>query len=59
MVGCASHLITLDKVDQAGEAETLLLALPHDGRVLQQLVKLLCSQGRVEFARLIWPTSLV
>lgn len=46
----AAHLIRSGEIELGGEAENLLLSLPMDGRVLQQLVKLLCSQGRADEA---------
>jgi hypothetical protein len=50
----AAQLIRLGQETEKQEAETILRSLqssvPGDGRVLQQLCKLLCGEGRVEEA---------
>jgi tetratricopeptide (TPR) repeat protein len=46
----AAHLIRLGHIEPGCYAESLLASLPQDGRVLQQLVKLLCAQDRADEA---------
>jgi tetratricopeptide (TPR) repeat protein len=46
----AAHLIRLGHIEPGCDAESLLASLPQDGRVLQQLVKLLCAQDRADEA---------